>query len=607
MAFRSAGRRWLLSCSCFLLAGSWLLGCSDDEALTELVVVVDTDFDVPMELDGITLSVEGPSGMVYPVSTTLGAEGAPTLPLFTFLEPAGESLGPVVITATGRLGEADLVAQQVRTSFIRGESRTVYMYLLRSCGDVTCGSEMTCDDGECQSVDVPATSLPLWTGSLEEPDGAIDGGMDGGVDGGPDSATDSGPVDSCVPATETCNGSDDDCDGMIDEGFDLTTDSANCGTCGTTCGDQPRSSAACTAGTCTLTCDPGFGDCDSDYDSGCEADLSAPSNCGSCGSACSGSAPLCDPAMGCVSGCSGGTVLCSMACVDTGTDINNCGGCGTTCPDPSRSAPSCTAGACGFSCDVGFGNCDGADRTGCEQRLNTLEHCAACGSPCAVMGGSGDCATGTCEVGTCDPGFADCDGVAANGCEAPERTAYRDVDGDGYGDPSIAATAGCAPMPGWVFDDSDCDDNRASAHPGAGEVCNLRDDDCNGAADDGLTRCAETCATPMVVEEDAVFLNMVTCPADNNGEAACDDEPGEPDHVYTLVITAPATLEFVLRGGGPPTLWIESACNAGLSPVFCRHRDSVMTTSLLPGTYYLHVEFGHSSCTREYDLSIEWL
>lgn len=35
----------------------------------------------------------------------------------------------------------------------------------------------------------------------------------------------------------------------------------------------------------------------------------------------------------------------------------------------------------------------------------------------------------------------------------------------------------------------DCDDTRASAHPGASESCNGRDDDCNGQIDDGTTLC----------------------------------------------------------------------------------------------------------------------
>ncbi len=609
MVFRSAKRRWLLSCFSLLFGCSALFGCSDDEALTELVVVVDTNFTAPTELDSITLNVEGPSGMQYPVTTTLGAEGSPTLPLFTFLEPAGEALGPLIITATARLGETDLVEQQVRTSFIRGESRTVYMSLVWDCRDVTCEAEMTCNDGACRSVDVPPTSLPVWTGSLEEPDGSVDGGLDGGTDGSmdagdasTDSGTDSGPADSCVPSVEVCNGVDDNCDGVADEGFDLMTDSANCGACGMVCNDQARASVACVSGSCTLTCDTDFDDCDSDFNTGCEADLSAPANCGACSSACGASAPLCDPAMGCVSGCSGGTDLCSMACVATGTDINNCGSCGMVCPDPSRSAPSCAAGACGFSCDVGFGDCDTSATNGCEERLNTLAHCAACGRACTVMNGTGDCATGTCDVGTCNTGFADCDGAPGNGCEAPELAVYRDADSDGYGDPTVAATAPCAPMAGWVTNSRDCDDRLASKNPDAPEICNQLDDDCDGSPDNGLVGCGESCRTPMVVEGSMEFTNMVTCGADDSGDAPCGRENADPDHVYQLVITTPMEIRFDITGDGHPTTWMESTCNTGEVPFSCLTHDWNQREWLEPGTYYLHIEYDHDPCSDPYDI-----
>ena len=55
-------------------------------------------------------------------------------------------------------------------------------------------------------------------------------------------------------ATERCNGLDDTCDGRADEGFDLATDSANCGACGhacaagTACADAGCVEAACADG-----------------------------------------------------------------------------------------------------------------------------------------------------------------------------------------------------------------------------------------------------------------------------------------------------------------------------------------------------------------------
>jgi hypothetical protein len=38
------------------------------------------------------------------------------------------------------------------------------------------------------------------------------------------------------PGTETCNDQDDDCDGQVDEGFDVQSDPNNCGLCGNPCG-----------------------------------------------------------------------------------------------------------------------------------------------------------------------------------------------------------------------------------------------------------------------------------------------------------------------------------------------------------------------------------
>jgi hypothetical protein len=65
------------------------------------------------------------------------------------------------------------------------------------------------------------------------------------------------------------------------------------------------------------------------------------------------------------------------------------------------------------------------------------------------------------------------------------QTYYRDFDGDGYGrDDSPRVHCAGSPPSGYAVDGGDCDDNAEKVYPGAQEVCNQVDDDCNGAVDD---------------------------------------------------------------------------------------------------------------------------
>ncbi len=88
-----------------------------------------------------------------------------------------------------------------------------------------------------------------------------------------------------------------------------------------------------------------------------------------------------------------------------------------------------------------------------------------------------DCVAGQCtEVrAACvnpDPQHCEarCDRDSGGACVI----AARDADGDGYGDAACAAGSGRA---------GDCDDGADSVHPGASELCDGLDNDCNGLTD----------------------------------------------------------------------------------------------------------------------------
>jgi hypothetical protein len=94
----------------------------------------------------------------------------------------------------------------------------------------------------------------------------------------------------------------------------------------------------------------------------------------------------------------------------------------------------------------------------------------------------------------------DCDGEVD---EAGWVTLYRDFDRDGYGDVDYP-DEGC-PGDGWVTDATDCHDAHAEINPGAKEICDGWDDDCDG-----------------VVPEDELD-------GDGDGIAACDGDCDDGD------------------------------------------------------------------------------
>ena len=90
-------------------------------------------------------------------------------------------------------------------------------------------------------------------------------------------------------------------------------------------------------------------------------------------------------------------------------------------------------------------------------------------------------ACGTAQIASTDS--AGDTGPPPEECEGEDSTTwYFDLDGDGYGDEAISAP--CQPDD-TVEIAGDCNDDNEHTYPGAEDICDGQDNDCNGEIDDG--------------------------------------------------------------------------------------------------------------------------
>jgi hypothetical protein len=118
------------------------------------------------------------------------------------------------------------------------------------------------------------------------------------------------------------------------------------------------------------------------------------------------------------------------------------------------------------------------------------KNCGACGHVCDLLGAFPKCVAGECAIDTCAPGHFDVNGIVSDGCEY-----------------------GCTPSNGGV------------------EICDGKDNDCNGTVDDGFDlnsdvdncgACGNACSLPNATAACQVVLGFPTCVV-----ATCD--PGYKD------------------------------------------------------------------------------
>ena len=219
-------------------------------------------------------------------------------------------------------------------------------------------------------------------GSGTDGSGTDGSGTDGsGTDG---SGTDGVATDTTPPPTDTAGCAGTVCGGVC---VDTKTDPLNCGGCGkVVCHNEACQDGKPVCGAGLRACG-GAGTC-----LGCKNLRSDPTNCGTCGNVCSGVTATCVPSPGgaasscqlAATGCGGGLTKCPpsgspSACVNTSTDITNCGGCGVACsPGEFCADGSCTK----YTSAPGCTTCPCAACTGATDKCCRYTDGTVCASKC---------------------------------------------------------------------------------------------------------------------------------------------------------------------------------------------------------------------------------
>ncbi|GMV39046.1 MAG: hypothetical protein AMXMBFR64_07620 [Myxococcales bacterium] len=287
-----------------------------------------------------------------------------------------------------------------------------------------------------------------------------------------------GPCSAAPPAAEECNGLDDDCDGLVDDGLSppsqecesaselgVCTGAWQCaGAAGWLCGAPPPTVEAC-----NYKDDDCDGQVDEDFRDGAGAYVD-PGHCGQCEVSCAAFVP--NGTGGCVA--DGETA----SCVVTGCNPGYYPAGGIVClPVADTSCQPCAGDA---SCLVPGNRC------------LSLDGGSFCGRDCGPGNAYGS------PAGVCPAGFT---------CTDP----------DGLGAQCVPDTGSCTcRLPGHLGSTRTCVETseagiclgtQACAADGwqsckaptpTPEVCNGKDDDCDGSVDEGVVEPEEQCQTTWV-------------------------------------------------------------------------------------------------------------
>jgi len=367
------------------------------------------DSDLPIGFDGLVRSLtievrsDGPLGArrdrrVWPA---LASPIPIRLPMTFSLTPEDQDNAQTVwvevnaCPGDGECGEgravAALVTQRAIVTYLPHVLADLRLFLAASCRGVMCSAVQTCapDTGRCRAAELRVAGVQTRDAATDlasRPDAARDAGIDGVSlleDGG------------CPNELTPC------------EGWCVSLSSVeHCGACGVRCpSDTANASPACVMGACRFRCAPSHQDCDGVAENGCESErASDPAHCGRCRNACTadGGEARCMGGACTTLTCPPGFADCNQRAsdgceVDLSRNAGHCGVCEFACSGRLRDAMdfACVQGMCRtIRCRAGYADCDRVPANGCETDLSTAANCGSCGTRCR----SGrSCLSGRCE------------------------------------------------------------------------------------------------------------------------------------------------------------------------------------------------------------------